>query len=105
MTYALSPAMRNLDGMRIVLTWGERPADLDSHITYPGNHIFFRSKKGTDANLDVDDTTSFGPETITLERKHEVETTRPRSSYRCSARPMGSAKPTAMHSLAMPTCG
>lgn len=74
MTYALSPVMRNLDGMRIVLTWGERPADLDSHITYPGNHIFFRSKKGTDANLDVDDTTSFGPETITLERKHEGET-------------------------------
>ena len=74
MTYALSPVMHNLDGMRIVLTWGEKPTDLDSHITYPRNHIYFGSKKGEDANLDVDDTTSFGPETITLERKHEGET-------------------------------
>ncbi|MGA7437449.1 MAG: tetratricopeptide repeat protein [Luteibacter sp.] len=74
MTYALSPVMHNLDGMRIVLTWGKHPTDLDSHISYPGNHIYFSHKTGTDANLDVDDTTSYGPETITLERKHEGET-------------------------------
>ena len=74
LTYALSPVMRNLDGLRVVLTWGQTPADLDSHISYPGNHIYFASKKGTDANLDVDDTDSFGPETITLDRKHAGET-------------------------------
>ncbi|MBB3226454.1 hypothetical protein FHW69_001044 [Luteibacter sp. Sphag1AF] len=74
MTYAMSPVMRNLDGMRIVLTWGANPRDLDSHIVYPGNNIYYASKRGTDANLDVDDTDSFGPETITLERKHEGET-------------------------------
>jgi uncharacterized protein YfaP (DUF2135 family) len=74
MTYALSPVMRNLDGMRVVLTWGKKPADLDSHISYPGNHIYFSAKKGTDANLDVDDTDSYGPETITLDRKHSGET-------------------------------
>ncbi|ASY76505.1 YfaP family protein [Pectobacterium polaris] len=70
MTYAVSPVMKSLDGMRIVLTWGEKPADLDSHLIYPGNHIYFSHKKGRDANLDVDDTDSFGPETITIDKKH-----------------------------------
>lgn len=74
LTYALSPVMTNLDGMRIVLTWGATPKDLDSHIVYPGNNIYWRSRKGDDANLDVDDTQGFGPETITLERKHQGET-------------------------------
>ncbi|UPY97327.1 hypothetical protein MYB54_15205 [Pectobacterium sp. 21LCBS03] len=69
MTYAISPVMKNLDGMRIVLTWGERPFDLDSHLIYPDNHIYFQHKKGRDANLDVDDTDSFGPETITIDKK------------------------------------
>ncbi|UYA59542.1 TPR domain protein [Pectobacterium sp. F1-1] len=70
MTYAISPVMKNLDGMRIVLTWGEKPDDLDSHLIYPGNHIYFSHKNGRDANLDVDDTDSFGPETITIDKKH-----------------------------------
>ncbi|MDO8342842.1 MAG: tetratricopeptide repeat protein [Cellvibrio sp.] len=73
MTYAISPVMTNLDGMRIVLNWGATPKDLDSHIVYPDNHIYFSSMKGADAQLDVDDTTSYGPETITLERKHDGE--------------------------------
>lgn len=70
MTYALSPVMHNLDGMRVVLTWGEAPADLDSHLAFTGNHIYFAHQRGDEANLDVDDTTSYGPETITLDRKH-----------------------------------
>ncbi|MFJ5330299.1 YfaP family protein [Pectobacterium versatile] len=69
MTYAISPVMKSLDGMRIVLTWGEKPDDLDSHLIYPGNHIYFSHKNGRDANLDVDDTDSFGPETITIDKK------------------------------------
>ena len=73
MTYAISPVMRNLDGMRIVLNWGASPSDLDSHLVYPGNHVYFSQKEGTDANLDVDDTDSYGPETITIERKHSGE--------------------------------
>jgi hypothetical protein len=72
-TYAISPVMTNLDGMRIVLNWGATPADLDSHVVYPGNHVYFEKQQGTDANLDVDDTTSYGPETITIERKHDGE--------------------------------
>ncbi|EFH5818070.1 TPA: tetratricopeptide repeat protein [Escherichia coli] len=70
MTYAISPVMTNLDGVRVVLSWGDRPFDLDSHLIFPGGHIYFDSKGGTDANLDVDDTDSYGPETITISKKH-----------------------------------
>ncbi|HDK2734255.1 TPA: tetratricopeptide repeat protein [Escherichia coli] len=70
MTYAISPVMTNLDGMRVVLSWGEKPFDLDSHLIFPGGHIYFDSKEGTDANLDVDDTDSYGPETVTVSKKH-----------------------------------
>ena len=73
MTYAISPVMENLDGLRVVLTWGKAPRDLDSHMIFPGNNIFFNNKKGTDAELDVDDTDSYGPETITLQKKHYGE--------------------------------
>ncbi|MFH6935278.1 hypothetical protein [Flavobacterium sp. FlaQc-30] len=69
LTYALSPVMKNLDGMRIVLNWGRYPEDLDSHLSFPGSHIYFQHKKGSSANLDVDDTDSYGPETITIENK------------------------------------
>ena len=72
-TYAISPVMTTLDGMRIVLNWGANPHDLDSHVVYPGNHVFFSQKNSADANLDVDNTTGFGPETITLARKHVGE--------------------------------
>nr|WP_218573299.1 tetratricopeptide repeat protein [Pseudomonas sp. L-22-4S-12] len=74
MTYAISPVMQSLDGMRVVLSWGQAPADLDSHIAYPGNHVFFGEKLGEQANLDVDDTNSYGPETITLQKKRFGET-------------------------------
>lgn len=70
MTYAISPVMTNLDGMRVVLSWGEKPFDLDSHLIFPGGHIYFDSKEGTDANLDVDNTDSYGPETVTISKKH-----------------------------------
>ncbi|PHN59914.1 hypothetical protein AO268_17760 [Pseudomonas sp. ICMP 8385] len=73
MTYAISPVMENLDGLRVVLTWGQSPSDLDSHMIFPGNNIYFNSKTGTDAELDVDDTDSYGPETITLQKKHYGE--------------------------------
>ncbi|MEO8516026.1 MAG: tetratricopeptide repeat protein, partial [Flavobacterium sp.] len=63
------PVMDQLDGLRVVLTWGSNPEDIDSHISYPGNHICYYHKTGVMANLDVDDTDSFGPETITIERK------------------------------------
>lgn len=64
------------DSYRIVLTWGENPRDLDSHVEGPlsngsGFHVYYSHKSQYDGdievcNLDVDDTTSYGPETITL---------------------------------------
>ena len=61
---------------RVVLTWGTDPSDLDSHVE--GNlsngeqfHVAYWQKSQYDGsievcNLDVDDTSSYGPETITL---------------------------------------
>jgi uncharacterized protein YfaP (DUF2135 family) len=74
LTYALSPVMQNLDGLRVVLTWGAQPPDLDLHVAFPDNHVFWRNRRGVEANLDIDHIDSFGPETITLERKHAGET-------------------------------
>lgn len=73
---ALSPQLAT-GQMRFVLTWGENPADLDSHLTGPDTaggrfHVYFgdRNPTGADANLDVDDTSSYGPETITITQFH-----------------------------------
>lgn len=65
--------------VRIILTWGEHPRDLDSHLTGPDSnsdgtsadttnrfHIYFSAKTADVAVLDVDDISSYGPETITI---------------------------------------
>lgn len=70
LTYAISPTMQNLDGMRIVLSWGRTPSDLDAHLAYGSNHIFWSNKLGSNANLDVDDVDSYGPETITINQRN-----------------------------------
>jgi uncharacterized protein YjdB len=73
-TFALSP--RLAEGQtRIVLTWGALPTDLDSHLIGPDGsggtfHIYY-SNRGSQtaapfAQLDVDDTSSYGPETTTI---------------------------------------
>lgn len=63
---------------RVTLSWGENPRDLDSHLTGPNSnstgqtdetnrfHVYFGNSSSSGAALDVDDTTSFGPETITV---------------------------------------
>lgn len=62
--------------LRFVLTWGETPTDLDSHMVTPvveGSvyHILWNDLGSLYAPpyaaLDVDDVTSWGPETITVE--------------------------------------
>lgn len=73
MTYAISPIMVNLDGMRIVLNWGANPRDLDGHLVFPHNHVFFYHKNATDVEQDIDHTDGYGPETITIARKHSGE--------------------------------
>ncbi|SHI45069.1 tetratricopeptide repeat protein [Flavobacterium terrae] len=69
LTYAISPVMEELDGMRIVLSWGSAPEDLDSHLSYQGGYVCYYQKDASQANLDVDDTDSYGPETITITKK------------------------------------
>lgn len=57
---------------RIVLTWGATPSDLDAHFTGPLSsggrfHIYYANRTVSGVGfLDVDDVTSYGPETITL---------------------------------------
>lgn len=55
----------------IVLTWGATPSDLDSHLfTTAGtasDHIWYgRQSDSNNSYLDVDDTSSYGPETVTI---------------------------------------
>ncbi|MCR4761351.1 MAG: hypothetical protein K5705_14000 [Oscillospiraceae bacterium] len=63
--------------LRIVLTWGDTPRDLDSHLyvrSFTGSvmgHTWYAGKtyqnsNGIVADLDLDDTTSYGPETTTI---------------------------------------
>jgi len=69
---------------RVILTWGKEPIDLDLHLTGPLDdgtsfHIFWKyAEKCPDhdkcegspwpnqVKLDLDDTTSYGPETVTI---------------------------------------
>lgn len=58
-------------GVTMKLTWGARPLDLDSHLFTPnGQEIDFNQTgslvSAPFANLDVDDTSSYGPEVVTL---------------------------------------
>ncbi len=79
MNIAISPIGYNTDGdsLRIVLTWGEYPYDLDSHLFGPTetNEIFhtayfdknyYDQQGNLIADLDLDDTDSYGPETTTI---------------------------------------
>ena len=71
LTYAISPTMQELDGMRIVLNWGNSPQDIDSHLSYAGGYVCYHKKEASQANLDVDDTNGYGPETITITKKEQ----------------------------------
>ncbi len=63
--------------LRIVLTWGEEPSDLDSHLCGPTKngasrfHVYYSDRYyeengKTFSYLDHDDTSSYGPETTTV---------------------------------------
>jgi len=55
---------------RFILQWGEKPKDLDLHLVGNDFHVSFRNMKEVKdkARLDRDDITSYGPETITLDK-------------------------------------
>lgn len=63
--------------LRIVLSWGAAPSDLDSHLLgvtsdgmrchmYYANKVITNSQNVVEFELDLDDTTSYGPETTTI---------------------------------------
>jgi tetratricopeptide (TPR) repeat protein len=72
MSYAISETLgqQRLEAFRVVLNWGKQPLDLDLHAVYEDSHVFFAKKNGSDAFLDVDDTNSYGPETVTVNKRH-----------------------------------
>lgn len=67
--FVLSPALSG--EARIVLEWGSKPTDLDSHLTGTsskgnGVHVYFLDTVCEAAELDLDDTDGYGPETTTI---------------------------------------
>ena len=73
--FSLSPLLAQGE-LRLVLIWGERPSDLDSHLWLPMEtpyHVYYSRRGNLDtcpyAALDVDDTSSYGPETITIKER------------------------------------
>ena len=66
-TYAVALPVKN-GQLRVVLTWGETPRDLDSHLDTPsGCHVYYGRKQCRgEASLDTDVTDSYGPETINI---------------------------------------
>lgn len=80
---SISPIISEYSNYRVVLSWGEYPSDLDAHLVIKENsstidHVYYNDQNGYYngehiANLDVDDTTSYGPETITFNVKTGLE--------------------------------
>lgn len=72
-----------MDQLRIILEWGESPRDLDSHLIGPKSsggtfHIYYSIRSYlestvTIADLDLDDTNGYGPETTTIYNPIEGE--------------------------------
>ncbi|MEZ9984790.1 tandem-95 repeat protein [Vibrio sp. 10N.261.49.A3] len=81
---AISEVLEETD-MRIVVTWGESPRDMDNHLwlydTENGNeldHIYYRDMNhdlggGNVVQQDVDDTNGGGPETITIPNYQDAD--------------------------------
>lgn len=74
--FDLSPSLTQGE-IRIVLSWGENPEDLDSHLWLPTSnqyHVYWWDEGDCSAFpfacLDVDDVTSYGPETITIKQRY-----------------------------------
>jgi hypothetical protein len=67
--FSISPVMTG-DYYRIVLDWGDNPADLDLHLEKSGGyHISWQDMHNAadgSVTLDRDDRNGFGPETITI---------------------------------------
>lgn len=72
----VSPILNDSE-IRIVLSWGANPRDLDSHFVGGNIHVYYRQKSAKGVNLDCDDTNGYGPETITIDTS-----TLPKGTYK-----------------------
>lgn len=70
--FSITPVL-NSSEVRFVLTWGASPSDLDSHLRVPTttpSHVYYSNDGSSTSTpwalLDTDDTSSYGPETITI---------------------------------------
>lgn len=68
------PKAVDFSRIKIVLDWSEYPFDLDAHIVSSDCHVYYSSMHQGNLELDIDDTSSYGPETITIKEpdKNEV---------------------------------
>jgi hypothetical protein len=62
---SISPTFRLRD-LEVTLTWNSQ-SDIDLHVIEPnGRHVWWRTPRGSTAQLDVDNTLGFGPEVVTV---------------------------------------
>lgn len=72
-TLSYPPSLAREGALRATLTWGSQP-DMDLHVYEPdGAHVYYRNLTGNAGTLDVDDTSSFGPENYVVDCSTIVE--------------------------------
>ena len=70
--FVISPELTSDEAMRLILTWGETPRDLDSYLLITKDDgttssVYYGNREVTDyAKLDIDKMAGYGPETITI---------------------------------------
>ena len=64
---APAPSIPDPVAWTATLTWGASPSDLDLHLWTPsGEHVYFGNPSASGVRLSSDDTTGYGPETLTF---------------------------------------